>query len=247
VPFALKEALERELAHIKNLEILRKVDYSDWTAPVAIVPKGDGCLWVCGNYKITVNSVLVVDKYPLPKPEDLMAQLVGGQRFSKLDLSQAYQQVLLNQDKYFTINTHTSTFWHILSACLIPKDHGYNFAGYSPYHLLFGQHFGDWCNGGLAPTQSRRSFETVTTKWVKVKSQKCHFVVLSVEYLGHQIDASGAHTTSQKVEAILQAPAPQDPQQLRSFLGLLHYYGKFLPNLSTLLYPLKQLLKSNAR
>ena len=72
-------------------------------------------------------------------------------------------------------------------------------------------------------------------------------MVPAVEYLGHRIDASGVHTTSQKVEAILQAPAPQNPQQLQSFLGLLHYYGKFLPNLSTLLYPLNQLLKSNVK
>jgi len=82
---------------------------------------------------------------------------------------------------------------------------------------------------------------------LRVKSQKCHFMEPSVEYLGHRIDGKGVHTTSQKVEAILQAPTPQNPQQLRSFLGLLHYYGKFLPNLSTLLYPLNHLLKSNAR
>ena len=45
----------------------------------------------------------------------------------------------------------------------------------------------------------------------------------SIKYLGHCIDASGAHTTMKKVEAILQAPAPHDVQQLQSFLELLHY------------------------
>ena len=48
----------------------------------------------------------------------------------------------------------------------------------------------------------------------------------SVEYLGHRIDAEGVHTTTRKVDAILKAPTPGDIQQLRSFLGLLHYYGK---------------------
>ena len=109
VPFALKEALERELARLQQLGVLKKVDHSEWAAPIIIVPKRDGCLRVCRDYKVTINSVLVVDKYPLPKPEDLMARLAGVQKFSKLDLSHmhAYQQILLDDDsqKFVTINT----------------------------------------------------------------------------------------------------------------------------------------------
>ena len=51
---------------------------------------------------------------------------------------------------------------------------------------------------------------------------------------------------NKKVEAILKAPRPLDELQLRSFLGLLHYYGKFMSNLSSLLHPLNQLLKSHS-
>ena len=85
MPFALKEALEKELSRLEQLGILQKVNHSDWAAPIVVVPKGDGCLRVCGNYEVTINLVLAVDKYPLPKPDDLMAQLAGGQKFSKLD------------------------------------------------------------------------------------------------------------------------------------------------------------------
>ena len=81
---------------------------------------------------------------------------------------------------------------------------------------------------------------------LRVKPAKCKFMQSSVEYLGHCINASGVHTTDGKVEAILKAPVPQNLQLLRSFLGL-HYYGKFLPNLSSLLHPLNRLLKANAR
>ena len=86
--------------------------HSEWAAPVVVVPKGDGCLRVCGDYKTTVNPVLVVDNYPLPKPDDLMSQLAGGQRFSKIDLSQAYQQVQLDNEsrKFVTINTHQGLY-----------------------------------------------------------------------------------------------------------------------------------------
>ena len=68
----------------------------------------------------------------------------------------------------------------------------------------------------------------------------------SVEYLGHIIDHKGLHTLPQKVAAIQDAPAPSNQQQLRSLLGLLHYYGKFIPNLATLLHPMNQLLKSSS-
>ena len=65
----------------------------------------------------------------------------------------------------------------------------------------------------------------------------------SVEYLGHTIDAEGLHTSPKNVKAIQEAPIPHNQQELRSFLGLLHYYGKFIPNLATMLHPLNKLLK----
>ena len=67
----------------------------------------------------------------------------------------------------------------------------------------------------------------------------------SAEYMGHCIDSSGVHTMMEKVKAILNAPVPQNAQQLRSLIGhgLLHYYGKFVDNLSSLLYSLNQLLR----
>ena len=66
--------------------VIKKVDRSEWAAPIVVVPKGDGQIRICGDYKVTVNGVLDVDQYPLPKPEDLFASLVGGgQKFSKPD------------------------------------------------------------------------------------------------------------------------------------------------------------------
>ena len=76
------------------------------------MPKGDGGIRLCGDYKVTVNQVLKVDQYPVPTPEDLFATLAGGQTFTKLDLSQAYQQVCLEPEsrKYVTINTHKGLY-----------------------------------------------------------------------------------------------------------------------------------------
>ena len=80
---------------------------------------------------------------------------------------------------------------------------------------------------------------------IRVKSSKCLFFQESVEYLGHKITSEGLHTTTKKVDAIQLAPTPKNQQELRSFLGLLHYYGKFIPNLASLIYPLNNLLKAN--
>ena len=84
VPFALKEALERELVCLQQLGVLEKVNHSEWAAPVVVIPKGDGCLRVCGDYKVTINPVLNVDKYPLPKPKDLMHSLQVDKSFQNL-------------------------------------------------------------------------------------------------------------------------------------------------------------------
>ena len=69
----------------------------------------------------------------------------------------------------------------------------------------------------------------------------------SVTYLGHIIDATGVHPTGEKVEAIKNAPAPQNVTELRSFLGLVNFYHKFLPNVSAILAPLHQLLHKEVR
>ena len=64
----------------------------------------------------------------------------------------------------------------------------------------------------------------------------------AVEYLGHRIDAHGVHVAPSKVEAIQQAPTPLNVTELSSFLGMINYYGKFIPNLSCINYPLNNLL-----
>ena len=85
-------------------------------------------------------------------------------------------------------------------------------------------------------------FDRLAKAGLKVKKRKCKFMAPSVSYLGHVIDEKGLHPLPEKVEAIRQAPTPKDVTELKSYLGLLTYYGRFLPNLSTQLAPLYKLL-----
>ena len=74
-------------------------------------------------------------------------------------------------------------------------------------------------SGGSSSTRQRGNH---------VKCSKCAFLTTKVEFLGHVIDQDGLHTSDTKVQAILNAPQPQYEQQLRSFLGLVNYYGILL-------------------
>ena len=98
VLFAIKEAIELELNRLEGVGILKKVNYSEWAAPIVAVPKKDGGIRICGDYKVIVNQELEVDQYPLLKPEELFATLAAGKKFTKLDMSQAYQQLVLNEE-----------------------------------------------------------------------------------------------------------------------------------------------------
>ncbi|KAK4315872.1 hypothetical protein Pmani_012923 [Petrolisthes manimaculis] len=80
---------------------------------------------------------------------------------------------------------------------------------------------------------------------LQVKKKKCSFLQQSVEYLGYRIDAEGLHPTDEKVRAVKEAPSPSNKAELRSFLYLINYYAKFLPNLGSVLSPLYHLTKND--
>ena len=59
--------------------------------------KSDSSVRICGDYKLTVNKASRMDSYPIPKVDELFAKLAGGQKYSELDLSHAYEQILLDE------------------------------------------------------------------------------------------------------------------------------------------------------
>ena len=73
---------------------------------------------------------------------------------------------------------------------------------------------------------------------LKANKEKCEFFSDRVQFCGHEIDREGLHNTQEKIEAVVSAPRPENVSQLRSFLGLVNYYNRFLPNTSRVLHPL---------
>ena len=113
VPYALRELVDKELDHLVEEGILEPVTYAEWAAPIVPVLKPDKkTVRICGDFKKTINRAAKVDKYPIPRIEDLLKKLAGGQKFTKLDMRQAYQQVLLEEESrsFVVINTHRGLF-----------------------------------------------------------------------------------------------------------------------------------------
>ena len=86
---------------LQALGVIQPVQFSDWGAPIVPVTKSDGRIRICGDYKITVNRAAKLaaklEKYPIPRIEELFASLAGGKAFTTLDLSHAYLQILLDE------------------------------------------------------------------------------------------------------------------------------------------------------
>ena len=85
----------------------------------------------------------------------------------------------------------------------------------------------------LCQAKIKRSLDIVLQRLknagLKLKDSKCEFLVTSVIYLGYRIDAEGLHPVNEKIKSIQDAPEPKNVTELKSYLGLLSYYSRFLP------------------
>ena len=97
VPYSMKVKIEEELDRLLSLGILKPVQFSEWATRIVPVLKPDRSVRICGDFKVTVNPLAKLDRYPIPRIEDLLATLGGGKSFTKLDMSQAYQLVELEE------------------------------------------------------------------------------------------------------------------------------------------------------
>ena len=252
VPYALREKVENELNRLQADGIIEPVQFAEWAAPIVPVLKPDGTARICGDYKLTVNKAAKLDAYPIPRIEDLFARLAGGKKFTKLDIAHAYQQIPLDEDSRssVTINTHKGLFRYnrlpfgVHSAPAIFQRAMEGLLRDIPSTVVY---LDDILITGKTEEEHLQNIDEVMTRLedegLTLKKEKCQFMLDKVEYLGHTISADGLKPSESKTRAIVDAPQPQNVSQLRSFLGMVNYYGKFLPKISTKLAPMYRLLK----
>ena len=256
VPYALRPQVAAELDKLEANGIIQPVQFSQWAAPIVPVLKRDGSIRICGDYKVTINLAAKTDTYPLPKIEDLVASLSGGKLFSKVDLASAYQQIQLEEQskEYTTINTHKGLYCYtrlpfgVASAPSIFQRTMENILQGINHVCVY---LDDILITGSTEEEHLQNLDKVLTRLenagIRLKRDKCVFLLPAVEYLGHKISGQGLQPTDEKIQAIQKAPAPKDITQLKSFLGSINYYSKFLSNLSNTLAPLYRLLQKKAK
>ena len=208
-------------------------------------------LRVCGYYSVAVNVQSETHRHPIPTPERLMQKLSGGHGFTKIDLADAYNQIPLGPEsqKRLALSTHQGVLLQIRLPFGISSAPGY-------FQQIMDQLLSDLpgvavylddiqvCGFSASEHLSnlRRLLQRLSDKGLRCRLEYCLFAQPSVEYLGHLLSKKGV-AKGKKVNDVLRKPAPTNVSTLKSFLGTVQFYSKFLENLSTILEPLYRLTK----
>ena len=203
-----------------------------------------------------LNNRTIKDGYSLPRIEDTLDCLHGAVWFSTLDLKSGYWQVELEEEAKplttftmgplgfwecehmpFGLTNAPATFQRLMESCL------------GELHL-------NWCIIYLddiivfsrTPEEHvhrlRAVFNKLKAAGLKLKPSKCDFFKKEIKYLGHVVSKEGVSTDPDKIKAVTEWPQPTTVTEVRSFLGFVSYYRRFIPNFSKVAKPLNKLLQN---
>ena len=257
IPEAQRKVVDAHVTDMANRGVIRP-SKSPWSSPIVLVGKKDGSTRFCVDFR-KLNAVTRKDVYPLPRIDETLDTLGGAQYFTTLDLASGYWQVPLKEEDMhktaFTTPGTANSLWEFtvmpFGLCGAPASFqrlmeillaGLNWESCLVYLddiIIFSRTFEEHL-GRLESVLSR-----LRTGGLKLKVKKCTFCAPQVKYLGHVVSKDGLRPDESKVSAVQNFPVPQDLTQLRSFLGLIGYYRRFIQDFSTHAEPLYRLSKKN--
>ncbi|CAB1107752.1 unnamed protein product [Ectocarpus sp. CCAP 1310/34] len=224
---------------------------SPWASPLVVIPKKDGSVRITVNYK-RLNALVDLDGQPLPRVDGILDSLYTGKVFSIFDLNSAFHYIICDEDTVpptaFCTPTqlfewlrmpqgaNASPSWfvkvinrvvHGLERVLAYLDDVICFDEEPLGHVLNLIEF----------------FKRLRQYNLKLSPGKARVGATHANFLGHTISPGGVSPDGVKVRALTHMPPPTNVKQLRSLLGGLSYYRKFLKNLATKVRPLNSLLK----
>ena len=241
IPQKLEEEVNNEIERMLEMGIIRP-STSPWAAPVVIVPKPDGTIRLCVDYR-KLNFVTKMDAYPIPSMEKMIEKIASAKYISTIDLTKGYWQIpletstieksafIITKGLYeflvmpFGMKTAPASFQRMMSETVL---NGLDFADAYMDDVevdtatSFPQHI----------CELKQVLERLRECKLNARPSKCKLAMSTVDFVGHRVGGDRIQPREALVQAIIEYPRPQTKKQVRSFLGLIGYYRKFIPNLS---------------
>lgn len=256
VPFTIRPKYIAKLNELLNLGILVKVNEPvRWLNDVVVVQKPDGNLRVCLS-PIELNKHLINDKFPIPTLTEIAPKLRSKNFYSLIDIKDAFYHVELDPD-----SSKLCAFASPLGTlCYQRLPFGLSVAP-EMFQKLSSKYFGDidnvtvYFDDILVATDTKKEMDDTLLKLferakqfnVKFNSSKFQYCLERIKFLGHFFDKQGMSISSDRVEAIKNLKMPSNKKQLQKFLGFVNFVREFLPNISELTAPLRELLKEGVQ
>lgn len=256
IPLAFRDGIEKQINNLVEMGVYIPTEDSEHGTPIVPVLKPNGEFRICGDYKSTINKFLLDFKYPLPRIDQIFASMQGGKLFTKLDLSNAYNQLVLDEEsqKLCTLSTHKGLYrmarlpYGIKTAAAIFQKTMDNLLSeftnvfcYQDDIVVTGPNFSDHL-GTLK--QVLRKIQDVG---LRLNVNKCDFFKSKISYLGFDIDEHGLSRNQDRIKSVINSPRPSNASELRAFSGMVNHHSKFTPNFSSKMTPLYNLLQKDVK
>lgn len=250
---AEQDIVKNIVEELLSNDIIRESD-SEYSSPILLVRKKNGEQRLCIDYR-KLNSVTVKENQPLPRIDDQIDNLQGGNYFTSLDLRSGYHQVPMEETSkrytaFVTPEGHYEynrvpfgpsnaprVFQRLMTRLLRPLRG--NSALYLDDVLLYAQTVDD------ALKSLREALEIFRQEGLTLNFKKCYFLQTSITYLGFEIKQGTVRPGTDKIKSVEQFPTPTNVHQIRQFLGLTGYFRHFIENYALIAKPLTTLTKKN--